>query len=145
MSVQHNIDQAIHSINEIFTHLDADLDKTLRKTVNHIQDKTEQGADKHTVTGALRNSVFTRTVQDGYEAGIDTQAAPHAIFVHFPTKPHLIKPKTKKALRWPNGGAFAFAKVVNHPGYKGDPFFHDAIDSGMRFLEQEANKLKLRD
>lgn len=48
------------------------------------------------------------------------------------TKPHLITPKTKKALRWKPKGlarsattgrftskAFVFAKYVNHPGFKG--------------------------
>ncbi|MBD3768099.1 MAG: hypothetical protein IE928_09165 [Gammaproteobacteria bacterium] len=144
MSVQHNIDKVADQLNATFKQLDDDLLSALKKTVNHIQDETEKGADKHTVTGALRNAVFSQKLPDGWLVGIDEQKAPHAEFVHFPTRPHLIKPKAKKALRWPNGGAFAFAKAVNHPGYKGDPFFHDAIDSGMRFLDNQIQQLKLR-
>lgn len=145
MSVQHNIDEAIGSFNEIVQNLDADIGKILKKTAQHIFDETEQGADRHTVTGALANAVFMRSIGGGYEIGIDIQSAPHAQFVHFKTRPHIIKPKNKKALRWAIGGDFRFSKEgVMHPGYKGDPFFQDAIDSGMRFLDQQAQQLKLR-
>lgn len=145
MSVKHNIDSAINELNATFQRLDDDVSAAIKKTVNHIQDETERGADKHTITGALRNAVFSQTLPDGWIVGIDTQKAPHAIFVHFKTKPHLIKPKKKKALRWTSGGDFRFSKKgVHHPGYKGDPFFHDAVDSGMRLLDEQLQNIKLR-
>ncbi|MDY4155083.1 MAG: hypothetical protein SPH77_00640 [Campylobacter sp.] len=40
------------------------------------------------------------------------------------TKPHEIKPKTRKFLRWVVSSEFIFAKKVKHPGYKGDPFLN---------------------
>lgn len=145
MSAQSNITETIDSINAIFEHLDTDLEKSLKKTAQHIQDETERGADTHTVTGALVNAVKSGTINGGYWVGVDTQAAPHALFVHFPTRPHLIKPKKKKALRWAGNGFFHFSKGVQHPGYKGDPFFYDAVESGMRYLDQQAQQIKLRD
>ena len=58
----------------------------------------------------------------------------YGFFVHFGTKPHVIKPKNKKALRWVGGDNFIFAKKVNHPGYKGDPFLYIAAkESFSRF------------
>jgi hypothetical protein len=52
--------------------------------------------------------------------------------VHWGTRPHKIRPKTKKALRWAQGGAFQFAREVNHPGYRGDPWMIRAADDAIR-------------
>ena len=63
-------------------------------------------------------------------------------FLERGTKPHIIRPKNRKTLRWPAQGtpttlggrartgavrrlgsaAFAFAKIVHHPGTKAQPF-----------------------
>ena len=52
--------------------------------------------------------------------GPNLKDAPHAIFVHFGTKAHLIKPRNKQALFWK--GAQHPVKVVHHPGTKPNPF-----------------------
>lgn len=98
-----------------------------------IYDRAQAGADKHTKTGAMARSLFLRPVGAvGWEIGHDLQAARHALFVHWGTKPHVIKPKKKKKLRFVAGGVFAFARQVNHPGYKGDPYLSRAADSAVR-------------
>lgn len=38
------------------------------------------------------------------------------------TPPHIIRPKNGKALHWKSGGKDVFAKVVNHPGTRPNPF-----------------------
>lgn len=74
-----------------------------------------------------------------------------AVYLEYGTKPHIIKPKAKKVLRWPAKGtsvtlggrartgavrrlgnaAFAFATIVHHPGTRAQPFLipaaHKAI------------------
>lgn len=109
-------------------------------------DVAERGADRHTKTGgtgALRQSLFNRAIPKGREVGHDPQRAPHALFVNFGTRPHVIEPKNRKALRWAGGGKFFFAKRVNHPGYRGDAYiveaaieairlFRAAVDEGMK-------------
>ena len=53
--------------------------------------------------------------------GVLQNVAPHADFVIFPTKPHVIVPKRAKRLRFVNSsGQVVFAKKVNHPGTKGN-------------------------
>lgn len=52
---------------------------------------------------------------------------PNTIFVHNGTPKHLILPRRKKYLRFQVGGRIVFAKVVHHPGYKGNPFLTDAM------------------
>ena len=104
----------------------------IRQMAQIAYDSAERGADAHTKTGAMRQSLFARAIPKGREVGHDLQRAPHARFVQFGTRPHVITPSKKKALRWPSGGAFAFAKRVNHPGYRGDAYLARAADDAVR-------------
>jgi hypothetical protein len=96
--------------------------KALAQTAVAVERYVELEAGKHTKTGALFQSVRKRQVGAAWVIDHDLQRAPHAVFVHWGTRPHIIRPKNKKALRWPAGGAFAFAKKVRHPGTKADPW-----------------------
>ena len=104
----------------------------IRQMAQIAYDSAERGADAHTKTGAMRQSLFARAIPKGREVGHDLQRAPHALFVQFGTRPHVITPSKTKALRWPSGGAFAFAKRVNHPGYRGDAYLARAADDAVR-------------
>ena len=95
-------------------------------------DKMRDGAASHNVTGNLWGSVYDRKIPSGREVGHDPQKAPYAPFVVFGTRPHVIKPNKKKALRWAASGKFIFAKFVNHPGYVGDPYHIAAADEATR-------------
>lgn len=100
--------------------------KVAKRMAQMAYDLAETRVDSHTVTGALRRSFDVKRVDGGWWTGHDLQHAPHARYVHWGTKPHKIRPIRKKWLRFPvgTGGAtkFVFAKVVSHPGYKGDPY-----------------------
>lgn len=100
--------------------------QALAETAVKVEDYIRAEAGKHLKTGALNSSIFKRRTTDGWEVGHDLQRAPHAVFVMFGTKAHLIKPKRKKILRWAGGGAFHFAKVVHHPGNKADDWLKRA-------------------
>lgn len=91
-----------------------------------------RGADSHTKTGKLAMSLFNRAIPKGREVGHDPTVAPHALFVQFGTRPHKIRPKNKKALRWAGPNGFTFAREVNHPGYRGDPYLNRAADDAIR-------------
>lgn len=102
-----------------------------------VYDAAERGADRHTKTSALRQSLYNRAIPGGREIGHDPQRAPHALFVHWGTRPHVIKPKNKKALRWAGAnGRFMFAKAVSHPGYKGDPYLVEAAREAIRRMPE---------
>lgn len=92
------------------------------------------GAEKHRKTGAMVGSLGhgPTKIPGGWKNGADLQRAPHAVFVHWGTRPHVIKPKNRKALRWASGGGFIFTRFVNHPGYKGDPFLINAANQAIR-------------
>lgn len=96
--------------------------RALDLAAEEIETYIEGQVARHNKTGKLFASIYKRRVPDGWEIGNDQQIARHALFVHWGTRPHVIRPKNKRALRWSAGGKFAFAKRVNHPGYKGDPW-----------------------
>lgn len=53
--------------------------------------------------------------------------------VEFGTKPHEIRPRARKALRWKaKGGAVVFARVVHHPGTKARPFMIPGAEDALR-------------
>lgn len=121
---------------------------TLRRLPEHMErgvilrmsqiayDEAQRGAGRHTKaegSGALFQSLFNRAIPKGREIGHDLDRAPHAVFVQFGTRPHEIRPKDKKALRWVGaGGSFVFAGKVNHPGYIGDAYLIDAATLAVR-------------
>ena len=135
---------------------DEDIQKKVILKMSQVAfDKAKQGANRHFVTGALRQSLRNTkaaTSRDPFRRRVfhDPQRAPHAIFVNFGTKPHVIRPKDKKALRWVGGdGRFRFAKEVNHPGYRGDPYmvraateavksFRTIVDRAMQEIDRDA-------
>ncbi|OHU29020.1 hypothetical protein [Mycobacteroides chelonae] len=60
--------------------------------------------------------------------------ADYALYVHEPTRPHVIRPRNAKALRFQIGGRTVFAMLVRHPGTKGRPFLRNA---GLRVASRE--------
>lgn len=74
-------------------------------------------------SGALLNSVGgskkVTEESDGTVTGqIGSQGVPYARIHEFggTTRPHVIEPRNKKALRFMGRGGETFAKIVNHPG-----------------------------
>lgn len=120
--------------------------RALAETAEEIEENVSEWAGRHTKpggTGALFRSIVARPLGDGsqWEIGHDLQVAPHALFVHWGTRPHKIKPKNKKMLRFPVGGKFAFAREVNHPGYKGDPWLAEQAAEAPKIFERRINAL----
>ena len=66
-------------------------------------------------TGRYRSSISLRLDRDarGLFAEIGSKV-PYAIYLEFGTPPHIIRPRTKKALFWK--GARHPVKMVRHPG-----------------------------
>ena len=71
-------------------------------------------------TGQLEQSIGWRPTNAGALVFANAEHGPH---IEYGTKPHVIKPKNRKALRFGVPGGFAFAKGVKHPGTTAQPFF----------------------
>ena len=85
-------------------------------------------------SGDLRRSLAVRMEGDRVIIGPDV---PYAGYVEFGTKPHDIKPKTKRVLKFTVGGQTVFARVVHHPGTKPNPFVQDSFDAWTRSVGPE--------
>lgn len=117
--------------------------QVVRDLAQFVFNRARAGAGRHIKTGALESSTYIRKITDGLQVGHDANRAPHAVFVHFGTKPHAISPKNKKILRWASDGRFIFARKVNHPGYEGDPWLFNAVDeANARFDEIATASIK---
>jgi len=122
--------------------------QALRGLAQVAFDTAQRQVDTHTQTGALARSLRLRSDGDGgWVIGHDQQHAPYAPFVHWGTRPHDIRPRTKKVLRWPSGQGgqtgFVFARFVRHPGYAGDPWLVAAADEAVRQFDAIVRRLEV--
>lgn len=80
-------------------------------------------------TGRLRSSIRGRMGRDSrglvYVVGTDVS---YALMHHDGTRPHIIRPKTKRVLYWK--GARHPVREVHHPGTKGTKFLTRALEAG---------------
>mgnify|MGYP001434200364 CR=1 FL=1 len=122
---------------------DATTDEVLVKSANYLL--TEMEVRVPVKSGALRNSLGVRREGDRFIIG---PTAKHAAYVEFDTKPHVIKPKNPDGvLAFRVGGKMVFAKSVNHPGTKAQPFVRPAFDRWVESLGPavaEANVKRLK-
>ena len=105
------------------------LRQAIKASTIEVQDEAQNNHRFISRTGQLERSIDVKFNENSGIVYIDSQSAPHGPFVHEGTRAHTIFPKNKKPLRWApqGGGAFHFAKVVHHPGTKGDPFLFNAL------------------
>ena len=122
--------------------------QVLKGLAQVVFDTAQRQADTHTQTGAMARSLRLRPEGDSaWIVDHDLQAAPHALFVHWGNRPHVIKPKDRKMLRFvagQGGGThFVFARFVKHPGYKGDPWLVQAADAAVKQFDAIVRRVNL--
>lgn len=110
------------------------IDNAILDLAEHIYDYTVEGAEAHFKTGGLVRSLGSgpKKVSDGWIIEHDLRVAKYAPFVHWGTRPHVIRPKNKKALQWVSGNNFITRKSANHPGYRGDPYMVRAAEKALK-------------
>lgn len=93
-----------------------------------VRDIREEARDNHrfiTRTGEAEKSIQSEAND---AEGRVYLASAVAVYQHEGTRAHDIVPRNKTALRFPAGKQFVFAKRVQHPGIKADPYLYDAAD-----------------
>lgn len=97
----------------------ADLEEALQPLLDHVAAEVEQDIKRNAPvdSGELVRSVRRR-------GNIITISAPHWHYVEYGTRPHIIRPRTKRALWWPD--AHHPVKMVHHPGTQAQPFIRPA-------------------
>ena len=92
--------------------------------------------------GRLRDSIREdRHISSGSAQLVFTTDAPYAGFVLGGTAPHVIRPKTARALRFQQGGQTRFARVVHHPGTRANPFPDRAVQALLPLIQQRFSQI----
>lgn len=90
-------------------------------------------------SGNLRRSLGIRVVGDRVIIGPDAELAPYAAYVEFGTRPHEIRPKKEGGvLVFRSQGRLVYARVVQHPGTKAQPFIRESFDAWVDRLGEMA-------
>lgn len=97
----------------------ADLEQVVQPILNQVAAEVETDIKRNAPvdSGDMVRSVRRR-------GNIIRISAPYWHFVEYGTEPHVIRPRTKKALWWP--GAHHPVKMVRHPGTPAQPFIRPA-------------------
>jgi len=122
-----------------FEYLGDEFEKEVIKDITlKTYEETKSLVTPHNKTGNLYDNIKYRLSDregkvfvDDYNMLVEWggRRVNYALFVHFGTRPHIIKPNRKKALRWSSNGRFVFSKKVRHSGYRGDPFLYKALQN----------------
>ena len=117
------------------------VQKVIKKSAFNIEAKAKNNlkANRSVVTRHLTRNVATQI--GDLEATIHASNVKYAIIVEKGSRPHIIRPKNKKALYWE--GAKRPVKLVNHPGSKAKPFLIPAFESEKdKFIENLKEAIK---
>lgn len=113
----------------------------MKIAVERIRDYGSKHHRYTTRTGNLeRNGINTKTEDAAGYLWLDNERVPYARAIHEGRGPFEIVPRNKKVLRWAAGGGFTFAKRVQHPGIKPDPFLYEAAEHELPGIEQDFAK-----
>ena len=108
------------------------LDRSIRKFLYAVGSGIQHEAKKvaPVVKENLKKDIKVYRIfsQNAVEIG-NSSAAPYAKFVHYGTKPHIIKPKRKKALKTPYG----VYKRVKHPRTKANPYLEKGLKNYVKY------------
>ena len=125
------------------TKLDDKTKDNVQKVLNNTgfnieaQAKINLDRNKSVVTGHLRRGIATKI--GNMEVTVHTSNIKYAPMVEYGTKPHIIKPKNKKALYWK--GAKHPVKSVRHPGSRAKPFLIPAFEKEKEVLIRDLEKV----
>ncbi|MGW6912588.1 HK97-gp10 family putative phage morphogenesis protein [Kitasatospora sp. NPDC054939] len=101
-------------------HLDAALHRTLMRLGEDMAAEAQGLAPVN--TGRLKQSI--RAEVEGLVMRVSTDVS-YWRYVEYGTGPHIIRPRTKRALYWE--GADHPVAMVNHPGTPAQPFLRPAL------------------
>ena len=141
----------LQEIQNTLKHIDEHLYPiVLRDVTKDAFANVKNRAKKHYDTGNMEDNISFRVRKKYGEVFIEDagmmvahkgKSINYASFVLYGTRPHKIVPKEKKSLRFSNINAFVFAKLIKHPGYKGDNFLYDGVQDTFKKLDKIINKV----
>lgn len=103
-----------------------DVGRWFASLVRRVEGVAKEGCPVD--TGNLRRSHDHHITNSGFRLhGVIRANANYAFYVHEGTGPHVIEPRTAQVLRFTVGGDVVFARRVNHPGTRAQPWLRTAL------------------
>ena len=124
------------AVREMLQRVGAASSGVMARTAEDVEVFVEGEAAKHNKTGKMVSSLEKVRIPGGWMVQHNPQVAPYTTFVHWGARAHIIRPKKKRALRWPGPRGFRFAKSVHHPGNKPDLWMDRAAAMAPRIFAQ---------
>ena len=124
-----DISQAVPDAEAFDRALVAGLQRAVGHTVTVTTQKARSEHRWQDRTYATRNSIEPSVDDTAKGASGEITAGANAARLNDGTAPHVIEARNAQALRFSVGGQTRFARRVNHPGTKPDPFLDAAADA----------------
>lgn len=115
ISFKHNFSEAERQVGEIPDRLDRAMASGTEKATGYVEDAYKELIPKRTGRTAGTITSFVESRPDGATGYVGTNDQ-IAQFLEYGTKPHIIRARNARALRFEVGSQVVFAKYVNHPG-----------------------------
>ena len=133
------LDKFVIDLKEVSEEIRSDVQKVLVNSGFNIERNAKQNIENNrsVKTGHLWRHISTKV--GNMEVTVHTSNVKYARLVEEGTRPHIIRPKNKKALYWE--GARRPVRSVRHPGSKAKPFLIPAFEKEKEVLIRELKKV----
>lgn len=113
-----------------------------RKLAEAIKSNAERLAPSR--TGRLRRSIRIVEEAGGYAILMGGHEAPYAPFIEYGSKPHIIRARRARALRFEVHGETVYVKYVRHPGTRAQRILNRAIEESLREMDETVLRILMR-
>lgn len=112
--------------------VDDAMDSAGELAVQHV--RKHSSFKRRSATGSLKDATEYKLVRlkNGRVTKIRSKKRT-AHWLEYGTRPHIIRARRKKALRFVQNGRVRFAKQVQHPGTRPTKFLYNATDAAFRY------------
>lgn len=124
----------------------AEMDREVQRALDHGGQHAEDHVQRHAAfkrrTGELQDATRAKVVprgSAGWRLRISNKTR-YAAPIEYGAKPHIIRPRRAKVLRFMLRGKVVFARKVNHPGNRPYKFLYRAWHATNRVLEDDLTK-----
>lgn len=114
----------------------AEYGRAIERTAFKIESDAKRAApvNKGSGGGNLRQLISSR--MSGKASAIIESKAKYSAYVDQGTRPHIIRARNAKVLANRRTSQF-FGKIVNHPGTRKQPYFTNAVEGNIPFINNE--------
>ncbi len=122
--------------------VDSRMRMALQQVAGEVADHAKEHHEYQDRTGRLTQSIRAEEVQGSFSDGFRVNMiagglrVSYASHVEFGTRPHVIEPRRRKALRFIQNGETRFARRVRHPGTRAYHFMTNALAAKTERLEK---------